>query len=98
MPWVTNISVDDDSEGKLWVGESEHEIVEDVTATKGNEVEDYFLKETKTELEDSSILHSFLGKVDQDNNVIQGKVVVKFCSKYLHQQVLKHEAYAAGDI
>ncbi|OMO56485.1 hypothetical protein CCACVL1_26521 [Corchorus capsularis] len=33
-----------DSEGKLWVGESGHEIVEDVTATKGNEVEDYFLK------------------------------------------------------
>lgn len=27
-----------------------------------------------------------------------GKVVAKFCAKYLHQQVLKHEAYAAGDV
>lgn len=27
-----------------------------------------------------------------------GKVVAKFCAKYLHQQVLKHEAYQAGDI
>uniref|UniRef100_A0A6N2N515 MI domain-containing protein n=1 Tax=Salix viminalis TaxID=40686 RepID=A0A6N2N515_SALVM len=27
-----------------------------------------------------------------------GKVVAKFCSKFLHQQVLKKEAYAAGDI
>nr|GMD19802.1 probable protein phosphatase 2C 60 [Ipomoea batatas] len=27
-----------------------------------------------------------------------GKVVAKFCAKYLHQQVLKHEAYLAGDI
>ncbi|KAE8731660.1 putative protein phosphatase 2C 60 [Hibiscus syriacus] len=27
-----------------------------------------------------------------------GKVVAKFCAKYLHQQVLKQEAYAAGDI
>ncbi|KAK2980874.1 hypothetical protein RJ640_003064 [Escallonia rubra] len=27
-----------------------------------------------------------------------GKVVAKFCAKYLHQQVLKHEAYSAGDI
>ncbi|GKV03145.1 hypothetical protein SLEP1_g15500 [Rubroshorea leprosula] len=27
-----------------------------------------------------------------------GRVVAKFCAKYLHQQVLKHEAYAAGDI
>uniref|UniRef100_A0A6N2MJM5 MI domain-containing protein n=1 Tax=Salix viminalis TaxID=40686 RepID=A0A6N2MJM5_SALVM len=26
------------------------------------------------------------------------KVVAKFCSKFLHQQVLKKEAYAAGDI
>ncbi|OMP01824.1 hypothetical protein COLO4_11570 [Corchorus olitorius] len=59
MPWFTSISIDDwstgayaghgavclkDSEGKLWVGESGHKIVEDVTATKGNEVEEYFLK------------------------------------------------------
>ena len=27
-----------------------------------------------------------------------GKVVAKFCAKYLHQQVLKNEAYIAGDI
>ncbi|KAJ6766178.1 PROTEIN PHOSPHATASE 2C [Salix purpurea] len=27
-----------------------------------------------------------------------GKVVAKFCSKFLHQQVLKNEEYAAGDI
>ncbi|EPS61602.1 hypothetical protein M569_13193, partial [Genlisea aurea] len=27
-----------------------------------------------------------------------GKVVAKFCAKYLHQQVLKHEAYVAGDV
>ncbi|KAF3446183.1 hypothetical protein FNV43_RR11362 [Rhamnella rubrinervis] len=27
-----------------------------------------------------------------------GKVVAKFCAKYLHQQVLKNEAYAAGDV
>ncbi|VFQ86503.1 unnamed protein product [Cuscuta campestris] len=27
-----------------------------------------------------------------------GKVVAKFCAKYLHQQVIKHEAYQAGDI
>jgi len=27
-----------------------------------------------------------------------GKVVAKFCAKYLHQQVKKNDAYAAGDI
>ncbi|KAF9617122.1 hypothetical protein IFM89_034172 [Coptis chinensis] len=27
-----------------------------------------------------------------------GKVVAKFCGKYLHQQVLKNEAYSAGDL
>lgn len=27
-----------------------------------------------------------------------GKVVAKFCAKYLHQQVLKNEAYSAGDV
>ena len=27
-----------------------------------------------------------------------GKVVAKFCAKYLHQQVLSNEAYGAGDI
>jgi len=29
---------------------------------------------------------------------IVGKVVSKFCAKYLHQQVLSDEAYAAGDV
>uniref|UniRef100_A0A6N2KX44 PPM-type phosphatase domain-containing protein n=1 Tax=Salix viminalis TaxID=40686 RepID=A0A6N2KX44_SALVM len=29
---------------------------------------------------------------------VSSKVVAKFCSKFLHQQVLKNEAYAAGDI
>ncbi|KAK8499403.1 hypothetical protein V6N13_010565 [Hibiscus sabdariffa] len=37
---------------------------------------------------------SFFGVYDGHG----GKVVAKFCAKYLHQQVLKHEAYAAGDI
>ncbi|EEF49241.1 protein phosphatase 2c, putative [Ricinus communis] len=27
-----------------------------------------------------------------------GKAVAKFCAKYLHQQVLKHAAYSAGDL
>ena len=27
-----------------------------------------------------------------------GKVVAKFCAKYLQQQVLKNEAYTAGDL
>uniref|UniRef100_A0A6N2KHS1 protein-serine/threonine phosphatase n=1 Tax=Salix viminalis TaxID=40686 RepID=A0A6N2KHS1_SALVM len=30
--------------------------------------------------------------------LMRSKVVAKFCSKFLHQQVLKKEAYAAGDI
>ena len=28
----------------------------------------------------------------------KSKVVAKFCAKYLHHQVLKNEAYIAGDI
>lgn len=27
-----------------------------------------------------------------------GKVVARFCAKYLHQQLLANEAYEAGDI
>ncbi|GFS44679.1 protein phosphatase 2C family protein [Actinidia rufa] len=37
---------------------------------------------------------SFFGVYDGHG----GKVVAKFCAKYLHQQVLKNEAYSAGDI
>ncbi|CAK9141319.1 unnamed protein product [Ilex paraguariensis] len=37
---------------------------------------------------------SFFGVYDGHG----GKVVAKFCSKFLHRQVLKHEAYSAGDI
>ncbi|KAE9452138.1 hypothetical protein C3L33_15952, partial [Rhododendron williamsianum] len=44
-----------------------------------------------TDLDDST---SFFGVYDGHG----GKVVAKFCAKYLHQQVLKQEAYSAGDI
>ncbi|CAI9260237.1 unnamed protein product [Lactuca saligna] len=37
---------------------------------------------------------SFFGVYDGHG----GKVVAKFCAKYLHRQVLKHEAYSSGDI
>ncbi|XP_027938829.1 probable protein phosphatase 2C 60 [Vigna unguiculata] len=37
---------------------------------------------------------SFFGVYDGHG----GKVVAKFCAKYLHQQVVKSEAYTAGDI
>ncbi|XP_044471000.1 probable protein phosphatase 2C 60 isoform X1 [Mangifera indica] len=37
---------------------------------------------------------SFFGVYDGHG----GKVVAKFCAKFLHIQVLKHEAYEAGDI
>ncbi|XP_076909308.1 putative protein phosphatase 2C 60 isoform X1 [Bidens hawaiensis] len=37
---------------------------------------------------------SFFGVYDGHG----GQAVSKFCAKFLHQQVLKHEAYSAGDI
>ncbi|XP_062155038.1 probable protein phosphatase 2C 60 isoform X1 [Alnus glutinosa] len=37
---------------------------------------------------------SFFGVYDGHG----GKVVSKFCAKYLHQQMLKHEAHVAGDL
>ncbi|KAK9014991.1 hypothetical protein V6N11_006126 [Hibiscus sabdariffa] len=37
---------------------------------------------------------SFFGVYDGHG----GQAVAKFCAKYLHQQVLRHEAYSAGDI
>lgn len=30
--------------------------------------------------------------------VVSGKVVAKFCAKYLHTQVLKNEASSTGDL
>lgn len=43
------------------------------------------------DLDDST---SFFGVYDGHG----GKVVAKFCAKFLHQQVLKSEAYSAGDL
>ncbi|KAJ1413102.1 hypothetical protein SESBI_19861 [Sesbania bispinosa] len=44
-----------------------------------------------TDLDEST---SFFGVYDGHG----GKVVAKFCAKFLHQQVLKSEAYLAGDV
>ncbi|KAI5434118.1 hypothetical protein KIW84_021109 [Lathyrus oleraceus] len=34
----------------------------------------------------------------EDRVELVGKAVSKFCAKFLHQQVLRHEVYLAGDI
>lgn len=44
-----------------------------------------------TDLDDST---SFFGVYDGHG----GKVVSKFCAKFLHQQLLRNEAYSAGDL
>ncbi|KAL9250348.1 putative protein phosphatase 2C 60 [Drosera capensis] len=41
---------------------------------------------------------SFFGVYDGHGAFPSGKVVAKFCAKYLHQQVLKSESYSAGDL
>ncbi|XP_071723463.1 probable protein phosphatase 2C 60 [Rutidosis leptorrhynchoides] len=43
---------------------------------------------------DLDLSTSFFGVYDGHG----GKAVSKFCAKYLHQQVLKHEDYATGDL
>ncbi|KAJ4822148.1 hypothetical protein Tsubulata_017305 [Turnera subulata] len=43
---------------------------------------------------DSSTSTSFFGVYDGHG----GKAVAKFCAKYLHQQVLREEAYVSGDL
>ncbi|MBA0627364.1 hypothetical protein Godav_004886 [Gossypium davidsonii] len=43
---------------------------------------------------DLDSMTSFFGVYDGHG----GQAVSKFCAKYLHQQVLQHEAYSAGDI
>ncbi|KAL7222436.1 hypothetical protein ACSBR1_024182 [Camellia fascicularis] len=55
----------------------------------------------RSSMEDAHAAHldldtstSFFGVYDGHG----GKAVSKFCAKYLHQQVLKHEAYLAGDL
>ncbi|KAK4435749.1 putative protein phosphatase 2C 60 [Sesamum alatum] len=52
------------------------------------------MEDAHAALPDLDTSTSFFGVYDGHG----GKVVAKFCAKYLHQQVLKHEAYLAGDI
>ncbi|CAL5373267.1 unnamed protein product [Camellia sinensis] len=42
--------------------------------------------------------HGVLAQTGSNYLCPQGKAVAKFCAKYLHQQVLKHEAFLAGDL
>ncbi|CAA3025349.1 probable phosphatase 2C 60 [Olea europaea subsp. europaea] len=52
------------------------------------------MEDAHAALTDLDASTSFFGVYDGHG----GKVVAKFCAKYLHQQVLKHEAYLTGDI
>ncbi|KAI3472996.1 hypothetical protein Pfo_030079, partial [Paulownia fortunei] len=52
------------------------------------------MEDAHAALPDLDTSTSFFGVYDGHG----GKVVAKFCAKYLHQQVLKHESYLAGDI
>ncbi|OAY68809.1 putative protein phosphatase 2C 60 [Ananas comosus] len=52
------------------------------------------MEDAHTALLDLDEHTSFFGVYDGHG----GKVVAKFCAKYLHTQVLKNEAYAAGDL
>ncbi|XP_057511283.1 probable protein phosphatase 2C 60 isoform X2 [Actinidia eriantha] len=48
---------------------------------------------------EKSLYHQILvSRTDNWHAGFPSKVVAKFCAKYLHQQVLKNEAYSAGDI
>ncbi|XP_012573111.1 probable protein phosphatase 2C 60 isoform X3 [Cicer arietinum] len=55
----------------------------------------------RASMEDAHAAHPYLDESTSYFGVYDGhggKAVSKFCAKYLHQQVLKHEAYVAGDI
>ncbi|KAF1870189.1 hypothetical protein Lal_00017770 [Lupinus albus] len=55
----------------------------------------------RASMEDAHAAHPYLDESTSFFGVFDGhggKAVSKFCAKYLHQQVLKHEAYIAGDL
>ncbi|KAI5392325.1 hypothetical protein KIW84_076927 [Lathyrus oleraceus] len=55
----------------------------------------------RASMEDAHAAHPYLDESTSYFGVYDGhggKAVSKFCAKFLHQQVLRHEAYLAGDI
>ncbi|OIW04970.1 hypothetical protein TanjilG_01166 [Lupinus angustifolius] len=55
----------------------------------------------RASMEDAHAAHPYLDESTSFFGVFDGhggKGVSKFCAKYLHQQVLKHEAYEVGDL
>ncbi|GKC07958.1 probable protein phosphatase 2C 60 [Tanacetum coccineum] len=58
----------------------------------------------RTSMEDAAYGHAALLDLDNSTSFFGvydghgGQAVSKFCAKFLHQQVIKHEAYSAGDI